>query len=124
MITTRSFATVLLLGIVACQPLSSDERKLLGRWQQSSMDATWRITFKSDHTLIVELEDLDSHKVESSVFGTWNLDGSQLTTDIDLSTLQVTHPRKPDHQKKTETITFVGNDKIESNVGSDYTRMK
>jgi hypothetical protein len=101
-----------------------DERKLIGTWQQSSMDAAWRITFKSDHTLIAELEDLDSHKFESPIFGSWNLNASRLTTDLDLGSLQVSRHQEPDHQKKTETIKFVGNDEIESDIGPNYTRLK
>ena len=111
--------------VTSCE--HSGERKLIGTWESRSIDAAWRVTFKADHTLILAFEDLDSQKFEPGIPGTWRLDGSQLTTDVDLKPVLAmigTPHEKPNSQKMTETVTFVGNDRIERTGGYPYIRVK
>jgi hypothetical protein len=72
------------------------------------MDAVWRTTFKPDHTLSIAFE--DDGKFGDPIPGTWRLQGSQLTT-------QAMFHDQPARQTITETIKFVGNDKIERTGG-------
>src|SRR5260370_36092661 len=105
----------------------SIDSKLVGPWDTGSMDAPWRVTFKPDHTLTLAFEDFDSHKFEPEIRGTWRLEGSQLTTKVDLKpvlTMMGTPHEEPNSQEMTETVTFVGNDRIEITGGSPYIRVK
>jgi hypothetical protein len=114
-----------LILLAGCK--QSVDSKLVGTWDTRSMDAAWRVTFKSDHTLTLAFEDFDSHKFEPEIPGTWRLEGSQLTAEVDLKpvlTLMGTPHEKRNSQKMTETVTFVGNDKIERTGGYPYIRVK
>ena len=101
----------------------SDEHKLIGTWETGSIDAVWRVTFKPDHTLVLAFKDFSgSGKFEPEVSGTWQLNGKDLTTNLDLRS--AFGDGKPDHQRMTETVTFVGTDKIERRGGYPYERVK
>src|SRR6478672_6394807 len=125
MLSARLITVATAFVILACHRLSPDERKLIGTWETGSMDATWHETFKPDHTLIVAFEEpLGSHKFPDPLSGTWRLEGSQLTTDVDLSKIEATLHEKGTPHILTEKITFAGDDKIERTGGSPYVRVK
>jgi hypothetical protein len=124
MLSARSIAIVAVFAVIACHRLSSDERKLIGTWETGSIDAVWRITFKSDHTLSLTFEDLGAGKFEDPLPGAWQLKDSQLTTDVDVSKMEATLHEKGTPHILTEKITFVSDDKIERSGGYPYTRVK
>src|SRR3954465_9373192 len=125
MLSARSIAIAAALALIECHRLSPDERKLIGTWETRPMAARWHETFKPDHTLIVAFEDpLGSHKFPDPLSGTWKLEGSQLTTDADLSKIEAMLHEKGTPHVLSEKITFVGTDKIERRGGYPYVRVK
>jgi len=107
--------------VLAAGCVQSSDRKLIGTWETGSMDAVCHITFKPDHTLTFAFLDMNSGKFQPEIPGTWQLKGAQLTTDFDFASIP---DMKPTRKKMTETVTFIGTDKIERKGGYPYERVK
>src|SRR4051794_17116157 len=72
----RSFLAIFGL-ITACHPLSHDEAKLIGEWENNYPDASANLTFRPNH--VVEWEYKSGANGHST--GWWHLQGSRLTLD-------------------------------------------
>src|SRR3954464_10815824 len=81
--------TFFLLAIVACGHASNDT-KLVGTWQYTTMDAVGRMTFTADHKVVgsfpkdatVDARLPDAQFVVVTA-GTWRLEGQELVTEMD-----------------------------------------
>jgi hypothetical protein len=66
------------LLVIACQRLSSDEAKLLGKWCYMTIDTHVCTVFKRDHTFTISFDG-----DEPFPGGTWRIEGSEIVMDID-----------------------------------------
>ena len=84
MLSTRVFFSICVaLAVSACHRLSPTEDKLIGTWQvYGTLDATWRLTFNRDHSL-VRLDDDDAGAFHPSLYGKWRIEGNTLITELD-----------------------------------------
>ncbi|SRR5713101_6449443 len=74
-----SFAQVLALAACAAALLScsgSTDSKLVGGWNNSSLDPTARVTYSLDHTYFAHMEHPLDGKFTGT--GTWRVEGSQM----------------------------------------------
>ena len=74
-----SFAQVLALAACAAALLScsgSTDSKLVGGWNNSSLDPTARVTYSLDHTYFAHMEHPLDGKFTGT--GTWRAEGSQM----------------------------------------------
>ena len=119
-----SFVFLASLLLVAChRQLSQDERKLIGTWETGTFDSVWRVTFKPNHTIIVVFKDFSIEpRYEPEIPGSWQLTGAELTTELDFAA--IIPDIKPPRKRMTESITFVGSDRIDRTGGYAYERVK
>lgn len=80
---------VLLLGItsviavVGCQRVTRTEEKIIGLWEFTGLDATGRVVFRRDHTVVNLFRDGSdpNAKWAPTAWGTWRLEGNEIVTD-------------------------------------------
>jgi hypothetical protein len=85
-----------MLAFSACQR-SSNEAKVIGTWQCNPRNGQiWRITFASDHTVILSLPQDDAvdanlrdTKFERVFSGTWRLDGNEVAYTVEDKKLHI-----------------------------------
>jgi hypothetical protein len=80
----------LLLMFASCQR-SSNEAKVIGTWQCNPLNGkVWRMTFASDHTVILALprdESVDASmrtaRFDEAFSGAWRLDGNEVVYTVE-----------------------------------------
>lgn len=88
-------AFLLLLGS-ACDRTAPSDKDVVGTWEWSSMDATGRMKFDSDHRVVqwwVETSDGDAVPATASV-GTWRIEGPDVAYVLHNQHLDAPQPEK------------------------------
>src|SRR5436190_24322749 len=76
-----SFISLACVLLVAChRQLSENERKLIGTWDHTGMDANERITYRADHTMESTIS--DGSGTQPFAKGTWRLEGNVLVEEF------------------------------------------
>src|SRR5438552_15282996 len=80
----------LLIGVIlvvltsACQHTTPTEEKIIGMWELTGLDATGRVVFRRDHT-VVDLfpeDDMTHARWFATSSGKWRLDESDIVEDM------------------------------------------
>jgi hypothetical protein len=76
------FALCALACAAACHRVSPAEERIIGIWEFTGIDATGRVVFHRDHTVVDLFPDSDAPYVWGpSASGTWRLEGDEVVTD-------------------------------------------
>jgi hypothetical protein len=106
--------------------LSPNEKKLVGTWEFTGIDATGRLTLRADHTSETLFPDMDdSTKWEVLLRGSWRLEGNDLIME-EKPTFGPSVPGDPPRQMELTRITIreFGSDKLVPEKGGPYKRVK
>jgi hypothetical protein len=76
----------LLATIASCHRISPAERRIIGIWEFTGLDATGRVVFRSDHKIVDLFRDGDGPEAKwvPTSWGTWRLDGNEIVTDEEM----------------------------------------
>src|ERR1700726_3665914 len=84
------------LIVCSCHRLSSSDARVVGTWQFQSYGHPKRVRLGGDHKAVVlQYVRDDDTKVEFNPIsaGTWRLDGSVLTVDVDFISIETDVPK-------------------------------
>ena len=85
------------LSLTACHRLSANERRLIGTWEYTTVDAIGRLRFYADHKVALWFVDSAEEGIEprDAFNGTWRVDGDQVALNIDYKSAFKDSPLKP-----------------------------
>lgn len=71
------------LATTSCERITPAEAKVLGTWEFTGLDATVRLVFRRDHTVVSLSSQADGFKEKwaPAAWGTWRLEGNEIVTD-------------------------------------------
>jgi hypothetical protein len=114
---------VLLTGCGARPPLSATEQKMVGTWDYTGLDSTYRWVFNASRSLTVLSPDIDydqNHRWLRAATGTWRVDGDVVSIDA------VIHLGPPAGEKQHWQFRILdfGRDKLVREGSVPYIRVK
>jgi hypothetical protein len=89
------FGVTLGLAVGACQRVSPAEEKVIGIWEFTGLDATGRVVFRRDHTVVDLFTESDSPNARwaPTAWGKWRLEGNEIITDDEVLPIPGYSPR-------------------------------
>jgi hypothetical protein len=89
------FGVTLGLAVEACQRVSPAEEKVIGIWEFTGLDATGRVVFRRDHTVVDLFTESDSPNARwaPTAWGKWRLEGNEIITDDEVLPIPGYSPR-------------------------------
>lgn len=73
-------------ALISCQRVAPAEEKIIGLWEFTGLDATGRVVFRRDHTVVdlfIEGDGVNARWIPTS-WGKWRLEGSEIVTDREM----------------------------------------
>jgi hypothetical protein len=121
---------IILLGImpvvalVSCQRLSPGEEKIIGTWEFTGLDATGRVVFRRDHTVVDLFPENDSTiaKWAPTAWGKWRLEGNEIVTDEEILPIPG-HSTPPRRITRLPIREFGDNRLVRADGRSDFNRV-
>lgn len=91
-------AVTLGLVLAACQRVTPAEEKIIGIWEFTGLDATGRVVFRRDHTVVDLFTESDSPNARwaPTAWGKWRLEGNEIIIDEEMLPIPgyTPHPRR------------------------------
>lgn len=71
------------LATASCERITPAESKVIGTWEFTGLDATVRLVFRRDHTVVSLSSQADGSKGKwaPAAWGTWRLEANEIVTD-------------------------------------------
>lgn len=119
------FTVTLGFAVPGCQRVTPSEEKIIGIWEFTGLDATGRVVFRRDHTVIDLFTESDSPNARwaATAWGKWRLEGNEIITDDNALPLPGYSPR-PTRVTRMPIRTFEDDRLVRADGRPDFNRVR